>query len=334
MISINKIRNIKRLTVEERLEELTGKLEEARKKEPLGFNYKIADLSAQVLKYKKMLRILEEEEKNHLLGLMIEYAYYMKTDQRDERAARNSFEKILSIDPSNPEAHYRYAYLHYEERRWSKAIQHFEKAAHVVESEFPLSEDQKIKAHLFISYCSAHLAKNSLIEAEKLLGQEEAPESEGISIEELALNIKGMLDNQEYRLLTDSDERLLSKQAYETMVESIDHNQLVLDLTTNEPYIKYQQSSCEVSFQLAVLLKKLLLAKGKGLSLADVTGFQDESIAEVHDITWENYRQKISRLNKKLTEVGLPEKLINKVPTIKAYQISNLHYFIFQFDAK
>ena len=100
MVSKNKSR-------EEKLEELYSELNVEQLKAPLEINARIAELSHRIILLKKSLKISMPEEQHRLIGSMIEHAYVMKTEKRDRYVAKNTFEKILKIEPNNPEANYR-----------------------------------------------------------------------------------------------------------------------------------------------------------------------------------------------------------------------------------
>lgn len=324
----------KRVTREEQLEEMTRKLTEAQQKDPNRFDAHIAQLSFRILRLKKSMRIVDEDEQYRLIGLLMEHAYYLKTDVRDRTAAKDTFKKILQIHPDNQEANYRYAFLYYEERNWSAAIQYFQQATKMVDEDFRLSDDQIIKAHLFIGYCSTMLANESMKQAESLMGEGEAPSAQGISIEELTFKLKNMLASKEFMFMTKEEHTLISREEYEEFVEEIEDDVVLLDLTTNAYEVQFGGMSCELSLQQAFLLKKLLLAHSDGLSLADITGYQEESISESQEISWDNYRQMIRRLKQKLTRIGLSEGFITLGSIPRSYQIVDVNYSIVQYDAK
>ncbi|MHA6260029.1 tetratricopeptide repeat protein [Sporosarcina sp. CAU 1771] len=146
--------NQKKQSNEERLKEITLLLNEEKQKTPLEFTARIADLSRKMVRIKKVMGILTQEEQDQLVRSMMAYAFHMKTgEHKDRYAAKTTFEQILKIDPKNAEANYRYAFLYYEDRDWIQAINHFNKALQDEDSAFPLWDDQLIKAHLFICYC-------------------------------------------------------------------------------------------------------------------------------------------------------------------------------------
>ncbi|WP_172372205.1 tetratricopeptide repeat protein [Sporosarcina jiandibaonis] len=321
---------------EEKLEELNARLKEAHLEEPLGINATIADLSYRILVLKRSLRIAIPDEENQLIGSMIEHAYMMKTEQRDRNVAKHTFEKILRIEPRNPEANYRYAFLYYEDGNWIRAINHFKQAVQYDDPDFPLAKDQIIKANLFVGYCSIMLAKESIAIADRLSGEVVKTPPGEISIDELTRRLKGELDSNKFLLITNNDKKLISEEEYKEIESIIDRNSLLLDFTTDKPFVQSGEYSNEISIQLARLLKMLLLrsVNDQSLSLAEINGYQEESISDVMHVTWDNYRQKISLINQKLKRVGLPDNVIENIPKRKSYKVSDINYYIVQYDAK
>ncbi|MCZ2259871.1 hypothetical protein [Sporosarcina sp. G11-34] len=208
--------NNKKQSNEERLKEITQLLKAEKQKDPFKFTARIADLSRQKIRLKKSLDILTQEEQDKLIRSMMDYAFHMKTGtNKDRYAVKNTFGQVLKINPRNAEANYRYAFLHYEDRNWIKAINYFDKALHDDDSAFPLWDDQLIKAHLFIVYCSIELAKASMKVADGLSEESNVGSSSGISVEALSMKLQEKLAGTEFVLLSNEDRRMISKNEYE-----------------------------------------------------------------------------------------------------------------------
>lgn len=321
---------------EQRLAALREQLKEVKQRDSDGDNPFITHLSFQIIKLEKSLHILQPEDQNSVIGNMMEYAYEMKTQQKDRRVAKDTFKKILQFDSKNPDANYRYAFLHYEEGDWMTAITHFQKATLDDNEDFPLSDDQLVKAHLFMSYCAVKFAKESMCVADQLLEGEDDLVAEGISIDDLSSKLKTMLDNTELRLFSRQGEKLISKQEYEALQSTIDEYALLLDLTSNTSFVKKGSHSKEISRQNSVLLKQLLLKSidDDALLLSEIMGYQEEEIANIHDVNWASYRQKVSRINSRLVDIGFPPRLIKSIPRTYSCKIEPVNFYIVQFDAK
>ncbi|MEK3934325.1 hypothetical protein MKY41_03320 [Sporosarcina sp. FSL W7-1349] len=322
-------------TEEERLQTLYAKLKEAKHSEPIGFSAQLARLSYQILQLERKLRIQDPVKQYECIGVMMEHAYYMKTEQKDRHVAKRTFEQILQLDRHNPEANYRYAFLHYEDEEWVAAIRYFKASLFDNSSDFPLAQDQIVKANLFISYCAMMLTKESMRAAEGLK-TDDLLVTEGVSIDELSSRVKTLLAQSEYRLLSSKGEKFISKERYEKLEADVELGALWLDMTSEPPSVKSGDRCREISRQNGILLKKLLLksAQGEALSLAEITGYQEEAIADSHDVSWGSYRKKIQRINEKLCEIGFLEQLIKVIPGTQSYKVKACEFAIIEYDAK
>jgi len=329
--------NNKKQSNEERLEGITQLLNEEKQSNPFTFTARIADLSRQMIRLKKVMGILTEEEQDQLVRSMMHYAFHMKTGEfKDRSAAKSTFEQVLKIDSRNAEANYRYAFLHYEDRNWIKAINYFDKALHDDDSAFPLWDDQLIKAHLFIGYCSIELAKESMKVADSLSEVSEVASTKGISVEDLSMKFQEELAGTEFVLHSNEDRLMISKKEYEAFTLNLDFDGLLLDFTKNSPFIQSKDKSCELTIYNAVLLKQLLLksTKNASLTILDIDGYQEESVANANEVTWDNYRRKISRINQKLKQIGFPDRFIQHVPNEKSYRFPQINYYIITRDGE
>lgn len=324
-----------RVSDEERLQQLYDNYQEAKRNEPFGFSAKLAQLSYQILKQERKMHIDNPDKRYECIGVMLEHAYYMKTDLKDRAVAKRTFADILKVDRSNAEANYRYAFLYYEDRDWIKAIEFFRASLVDKSSDFPLADDQVVKANLFISYCATMLVRESMRAADSLMN-DELLETEGISIDELSENVKMLLDEKEYRLISNEGVSFISKKRYEELENNLKPGEVWLDITAEQPYVENGCYSKVLSRQNASLLIRLLVKSGnkEALSLLEITGYQEELIADSLDISWDSYRQKIRRLNQKLEEIGLPSPFIKHVAGTQSYHIESCPFFIVERDAQ
>jgi len=279
---------------EEFLEILKQRLHEENQENPSSFTARKAEFSRKLITVKKSMGILIHDELHRYIGDMMENAFYLKTEEhRDENSAMKAFEQILNIDAQIAEANYRYGFLLHKKRNWTKAIHHFNRAVNSKDVDFPLTDDQIIKAHLFIGYCSVELAKESMEQADHLFKDSQKLSYEGISIDELSMKLKNKLMNLEYNLTTHEGTRSISMSEYEAFESSIDMSALLLNFVEGEPFIQKGNKNRKISRHNAILLKKLLLKsiKGERLSLMDISGYQEEIVANSHDISWDSYRQ-------------------------------------------
>ena len=87
---------------------------------------------------------------------------------------------------------------------------------------YPLSKDQIIKAQLYIGYCAAQLAKDTLNEANTLNKESLELPVEGISIEQLLNNLKAEINKTEFMIITNNGDRGISKVEYERLLDNLD----------------------------------------------------------------------------------------------------------------
>ncbi len=280
-----------------------------------------------LMKLKIRFDMVSNEEKDAYIEELMEYAFYEKTGKyRDSTAASNAYEYILHLDHQNPEAHYRYAYLHYSKRDWLKAIEHFQRALNVPkkqDSNFPLAEDQVIKAKLFIGYCAAQIAKDSLREANALNQEAFNLAYEGISIEELSNQLKQQLEKTEFTLITSRGTQGISPKKYIELLDKLDKEQLLISFVEDQPFIQLgDDAKNTVSPWDGVILKRLLVKSMNNLpvTLAELNGFIPE-IETIKELTWDNYRQQVRRINQSLKECGFTENPIVADAGMQRYRI-------------
>ncbi len=313
-----------------RLQEKISKLQE---EAGYGVNASIAGLSFQLLRKNKLVGVLDAEEQASLIDYLMEYAYVMKTGQKDRHVAKSTFEKILRLDPGNLVANYRYGFLMYEERKWILAIQHFMKVVQGKDDDNILTADQKIKAHLFIGYCAASIAQEAGKQADILMENENELEAEGISIEDLKEKMDSQLKKREFSIHSNAHHQFVSANEYHQVMDHWDREQLVLDLTTDEYFIRFKEK-CRITYQQAILLKSLLIGGEEGLPLSEIFELQSNVLDMSDDKLWTNYRQKIRRLNLKLQEAGLWDKRIENIPDARSYRLLDVNYLVFDYEAR
>jgi len=289
--------------------------------------HKKAQVRKNLMKLKISFDMVGSEEKAAYIGELMEYAFYEKTGEyRNATAATDAYKSILQLDHQNPEAHYRYAYLHYAKRSWLKAIEHFQQALKVPkkdESNFPLAEDQVIKAKLFIGYCAAQIAKESLKEANALNHEAFNLVYEGISIEDLSNQLKQQLQKTEFTLITPKGTQGVSSKEYIEVLDALGKEQLLISFVEDQPFIQLgDDAKNTISPWDGVILKRLLMKSVNDLpvTLAELNGFLPE-IETVKELTWANYRQQVRRINQRLKESGFAENPIVADAGMQRYRI-------------
>lgn len=115
-------------------------------------------------KDRNYMRTLE----NKLIKLYVSQAEYFKmADRPDPYIAKKYLEKAIRIQADHPVANYRLGYLFYQERKYAKAILHFERALDGSETE-GLNDTQSLLANMFMVNCGIRIAKESIIEVQNI----------------------------------------------------------------------------------------------------------------------------------------------------------------------
>ena len=259
---------------------------------------------------------------------MMSHAFHIKSDvYQDRYNAEIQYKSILGIDKDNPEASYRYAFLQYDKNNWLLAITHFQDAIQAQTNprgniNFPLSEDQIIKAKLYIGYCAAQIAKEALNEANRLNKESLALPVEGISIEKLLGNLKAELNKTEFMMITNNGERGISKVEYERLLDNLEGEQLILSFVEDRPFVQRgEDAGNPLTGTLSDLLKQLLIMSKKDLPL---------SLNDLDELglKWNTYSQRVVRLNAALHESGYSRTLIKAIPGRERYKIEPLDFYI------
>ena len=199
----------------EKLEQLELQLMEEKKNEiNIG---RVSNVEESINKLKYTLDIFNEKEKTSYIKELMSHAFHVKTDvYQDRNIAEKQYKKILKLNKDNPEAAYRFAFLQYDKSKWLMAINYFEHAIEIKDVQgkikFPLSEDQVIKEKLYIGYCAAQIAKETLNEANRLNKESLALPVEGISIEKLLNKLKEEINKTEYIMITKDGQKGISKE--------------------------------------------------------------------------------------------------------------------------
>ena len=236
---------------------------------------RIGNVEEKINRLKYTSDIFNEQEKTSYIKELMSHAFHVKSDvYQDRNIAETQYKNILELDRENPEASYRYAFLQYDKNNWLIAITHFQDAIQAQtyprgNINFPLSEDQIIKAKLYIGYCAAQIAKEALNEANRLNKESLALPVEGISIEKLLDNLKAELNKTEFMMITNNGERGISKDEYERLLDNLEGEQLILSFVEDRPFIQRgEDAGNPLTGTLSDLLKQLLIMSKKNLPLS------------------------------------------------------------------
>lgn len=312
----------------ERMEEV-----ERESKEDSHLQQMKAQVQNELMNLKIKLNLVTDGEKDDHIGELMETALYTKGNSRDPQSALYAYRQIIQLERDNPEAHYRYAFLHYKNRQWVKAIQYFQKALDNQrrdDSNFPLAQDQVIKARLFIGYCAAQISKEALQDAKELdTGIFDLP-AEGISIQDLSNQLRTTLENTEFILVTPSGKEGISRSTYVKLLAKLDNEALLLSFVDAEPFIQRGDDPRNpITVLESILLKRLLLKskRSSALSVVELNGFMEET-GTINEVSWSTFRRQISRLNNRLRESGFSENLIVVDAGLQRYRINSKEFYI------
>lgn len=315
----------------ESLERLELQLAEDRK----GNNsVRVENTKKKINKLKYEANIFNEDEKVEYIGYLMENAFLAKSDIiQDRNVAENQYLNIIKMDKENPEAYYRHAFLQYKKKEWLKAINDFHHAREIHkrgESNFPLTEDQYIKAKLFIGYCAAQLAREAIKEAAEFEHGVLIMEVEGISIEDLLDNLKDEINKTNIIVVTKDTKNGISQEDYEKMLASLAEDQLLLSFLGDTPFIKKgNREQLELGGKLSNTLKKLLLnsIEDLPLTLHELNAYVEGEEGE-NDINWDNFRSRVRFLNEALVKSGYNENQIYAIRGKQRYRIKQLDFII------
>ena len=318
----------------EKVHELEFKLKELKETHNSSSDQNAKQLRNELMSLKIKLNMVSVEEKGSFIGELMENAFYAKTGEyRDSKAATDVYKNIFQMDRDNPEAHYRYAYLQYDRKHWLKTIEHFQLAIDIDRkntSNFPLAEDQIIKAKLFIGYSAAQISKEALKEAKGLDASAFALMYEGISIQELSNQLKQELEKTDLNMITPKGMQGISQEKYVELRDSLSEGQLLLSFVEDRPFIQLSDDAGNpMSPNESVLLKKLLMksVNNKPLSLTELNGYEPET-GTINEVSWGAYRRQISRLNNRLKESGIEQSIIEADAGYQRYRINIKDFYI------
>lgn len=216
------------------------------------------------------------------------------------------FSKVLEADkkqPKNAEVRYRYAHFLMQKEQYLNAILYFNQALKINENPectFPITEDQLIKAHLYIGYCSGQMLKASLAKANEL-NVEEAHmkylDTEGLSLDEVLEKLKNQTEH--YDAYVNGEKRTISLEEYLKYKAGHYGDNVLISFVENRVFIKVgSQLEEELSLGMGELLRTLLVnVIEKGVATY-------EDIRQDFNQEWRTITRYISRINSKVRDDG------------------------------
>ncbi|KIL42831.1 hypothetical protein KP77_34610 [Jeotgalibacillus alimentarius] len=235
---------------------------------------------------------VEDPNTRIVIEFLLEYALEMKQlGERSKGIAEGTFKQILKVDPKNPLARYRLAYIYYTRKDWQIASLFFQQAYknNVPAMYFNLKDDQMIKAQLYSAECHVYLAKQAFqtaLEDNDVLFQLET--DIGRPVEPFLRSIQAQLESREYVLYKSSERRMTSKTDAEDIFDDLGVNDLILFDNARNWILSNGRSEVVLQSETADFLKELILKhyEDKPLSYDHVR----------HQYSEDNIRQKKRRL--------------------------------------
>ncbi|WP_147533004.1 hypothetical protein [Bacillus marasmi] len=278
-----------------------------------------------------------EKIKTKLISYLIQHGTYLKTVyQKDDHAAESTLKDALKYERHLPIVHYRLGFLNYKKRKFTTALIHFENALKIQtrdnNKQYHLNQQQLYYCHLYLANCGLFIAQNaqrSLDELELNVKPNVIQKYETSSLFHLIKHNEALIEKHGYQIITNEGSRYCSLEECEAAFER--NNTMILDLTKRENIISYNQKDKPLSKNQVELLRFLLLKSNLDTPITkhdvyDLFNNADEN----GEIPTNTYIQNITRLNQRLSNAGIPIKVIENKPDHQetAYYYNQLIPFI------
>ncbi|SDX88549.1 tetratricopeptide repeat protein [Salimicrobium album] len=257
-------------------------------------------------------RDLAEDVEKKLIYYLVEYGSYMKTAHRkDEKSSIDSLKQALHFEDHLPLAHYRLGLLYVQRGRFTEAGSHFSKALEVQgqAERFPLNERQLYYAHLYLITSEIHVLYD-LHEKMGLLsvpGKYEPFSSSDMSwLYEKLQETESYLNTHAFLKITGEKMEFLSKEEAEESLLQKSRGTGHLYFGDETIEIGFDGKTEEISRDYGKILYYLLQSSREEPLDA---GVMAELAGEEGEVKPTTFRQRVSRLSRKLEELGLTEAL-------------------------
>jgi tetratricopeptide (TPR) repeat protein len=274
--------------------------------------------------YKKIARDPDSEYqtslsniKDNLIFHLIKHGTYLKTVyQKDDSAAENCMKRAIFYEKNVPIAYYRLGFLHYKKKSYTTALLHFQSALRYQEKEddgkYNMNEQQLYNSHLYLANCGLFIAqkaheelknRNLKADMQKLLSYEVSPYYELISDNEQYLG------QHEYCMVSKNSTKYCGREECE---EAQDINgRLILDFTDRQISLIYNGRMTTLSGNHAEILRLLLIKSEVNKPLTKKDFYDIFAVSNVSgEIPRNTYIQNITRIRRKLKDLGIPEGMI------------------------
>jgi tetratricopeptide (TPR) repeat protein len=307
-------------TIEE-LEEIEEELNE--QEEEHGFS----NYSMKIEVYKEMYRKLSQlvpsrnEDvqssldyvKRKLIYCLIHYGTYLKTEyQKDDYLATRCLEEALKYDKTNPLAAYRLGFLSYKFNDYTKAIQYFQNALdndhYHKQHLYHLNEQQQLNAHLYLTNCALHIAK----ETYEKMNQLPQAKTQKIPKQELSPLFSSLIENEQYLMrhafykVNKEGRTTCSKAECEKLIASPPHDTLLIYFSDRTIMAFFNGKEASLTQDQGNMLSYFLLNSSE-----DVPATRHD-FSVVDTIIPNTYTTNVSRLRRKLVQQGIPSMILTK----------------------
>jgi len=274
-----------------------------------------------------------EMVKNKLIWNLIHYGTYLKTAlQKDDRSAESCLKKALKYEMNLPIAYYRLGFLQYKQENYIASASYYEKAIlhhnKTINNPYKLNNQQLYNSYLYLANCGLFIAENAKKSMDTMLIKkvQTIPSSYPISpLFQIISENEQYLGKHEYQIVTNKGMRYGSKEDCDDLRDSV--NTIVLDLTSRENLILYNDRECYLSRDQVEMLRLYFIKSSETNPLTkedffDLFSRADETIG----IKPNTYIQKVQRLRGKLNSVGLENVIINKSKKIYNKTVTGYYY--------
>ncbi|WP_347861907.1 hypothetical protein U0355_01470 [Salimicrobium sp. PL1-032A] len=296
-----------------------------------GGYYHLIDL------YRKLRQQLRKEKdrdaaadvEHHLVYYLVEYGSYMKMmHEKKDNEAMDALKKALHFDRVLPLAYYRLGFLFYSQRRFAEAGNHFSKALEHQEraKRFRLNERQLYYAHLYLINSELHVVHDTQKRMENLAleGKHEPLESAELSnLYDRMTETDEYLKNHAFIKRTNEGKMYISKkEADEIMIEDepgvlyLYFGDRTIDISYDGELGNLNKDNGEILFYLLLHSKSNPLDKW---NLGNILG-------EWGEVKQTVLRQRVSRLNQRLLNLGVKERIESENQNNK---LSDEHRYFF-----
>lgn len=283
--------------------------------EEKGGYYHLIDLyrklRQQLRKEKDRDAAADVEEK--LVYYLVEHGSNLKMlHEKKDNEAIDSLKQALHFDFRLPLAHYRLGFLYYRQERFTEAGYHFSEALRFQEGarRFQLGERQLYYAHLYLINSELHViyATHEQMKNLDMEGRYDPLESAQVhELYEKMMETQRYIDNHAFLKITKEEETFLSKEEAEELVWEVDPGEVLLYFGDYTIEVSYHGRSRNLSKDNGEILFYLLYhSHVKALDemiLAELFG-------ELESVRPTTLRQRMSRLNRQLGEIGIPEAIL------------------------